>query len=189
MPILLQLQKLLWKGDGGWNKSVFASFFGWPEDREFVEKKCVLGHPTAWATSYCLLPDTLWLRASKNAFKVGSVKFANSLSPPSSVKKVRTGKAAKGLKRCRANVKGVNNPARIAQYPLKLKHLLCLFSGEISINNKKYHTYQLNQEKLNPGFYSYPASLVWLVQILDVLHCVLLLQHRCCMSIDIKCYL
>ena len=38
MPILLQLQKLPWKGDGGWKKSVFASFFGWPEDREFVEK-------------------------------------------------------------------------------------------------------------------------------------------------------
>ena len=27
MPILLQLQKLLWKGDGGWKKSVFASSF------------------------------------------------------------------------------------------------------------------------------------------------------------------
>ena len=38
MPILLQLQKLPWKGDGGWAKSVFASFIGWPEDREFVEK-------------------------------------------------------------------------------------------------------------------------------------------------------
>ena len=44
------------------------------------KKKSVLGHPIAWATSYCLFPDTLWLRASKNAFKVGSdsVKFANS---------------------------------------------------------------------------------------------------------------
>ena len=38
MPILLQLQKLPWKGDGGWKKSVFASIFGRPEDREFVEK-------------------------------------------------------------------------------------------------------------------------------------------------------
>ena len=54
-------------------------------------KKRVLGHPKAWATSYCLFPDTLWLRALKNAFNVGSVKFANSLSPPSIVKKVRTG--------------------------------------------------------------------------------------------------
>ena len=54
-------------------------------------KKCVLGHPIARATSYCLLPDTFRLRASKNAFKVGSVKFANSLSPPSIVKKVCTG--------------------------------------------------------------------------------------------------
>ena len=55
-------------------------------------KNCVLGHPIARATSYCLFSDTLWLRASKkNAFKVGSIKFANSLSPPSIVKKVRTG--------------------------------------------------------------------------------------------------
>ena len=50
-------------------------------------KKCVLGHPIARATSYCLLPDTFWLWASKNVFKVGSVKFANSLSLPSIVKK------------------------------------------------------------------------------------------------------
>ena len=44
MPILLQLKKLPWKGDGWWrkkdNKNVFASFFfGCPEDREFVEEK------------------------------------------------------------------------------------------------------------------------------------------------------
>ena len=38
MPPLLQLQKLLGKGDGGWKKSVFASFFGGPEDHKFVEK-------------------------------------------------------------------------------------------------------------------------------------------------------
>ena len=50
----------------------FGADLNW--DREFVEK---------------LFPDTLWLRASKNAFNVGSVKFANSLSPPSIVKKVR----------------------------------------------------------------------------------------------------
>ena len=51
----------------------------------------VLGHLIAQATSYCLLADRFWLRASKNAFKVGSVKFTNSLSPPFIVKKVRTG--------------------------------------------------------------------------------------------------
>ena len=44
MPILLQLQKLPWKGDGGWKKSVFASFFGCPEDREFVEKNALWGN-------------------------------------------------------------------------------------------------------------------------------------------------
>ena len=30
----------LGKGDGGWKKNVFALFFGWPEDCEFVEKMC-----------------------------------------------------------------------------------------------------------------------------------------------------
>ena len=74
-------------------------------------KKIVLGHPIARATSYCLLPYTFWLWASKNVFKVGSVKFTNSLSPPSIVKKVCTEvKAAKGLKQYWAKVKGVNNP-------------------------------------------------------------------------------
>ena len=76
------------------------------------QKKCVLGHPIVQATSYCLFPDTLGLRGSKNAFKVGSVKFANSLSPPSIVRKYAPEvKAAKGLKHCQAKVKGVNNPA------------------------------------------------------------------------------
>ena len=41
MPILLQLQKNTgergWRVGGGGGGSVFASFFGWPEDREFVE--------------------------------------------------------------------------------------------------------------------------------------------------------
>ena len=84
MPPLLQLQQLPGKGDGGWKKSVFVSFFGCPKERELVKKKKkkkgVLGQPIARATSYCLLPDTLWLRAFKNAFKVGSAKFSNSLS-------------------------------------------------------------------------------------------------------------
>ena len=57
MPPWLQLQKLLGKGDGGWKKSVSASFL---VDQKTVSlgKKCILGHPIAQATSYCLLPDT-----------------------------------------------------------------------------------------------------------------------------------
>ena len=43
MPILMQLQKLPWKGDGGWKKVplrrfLFCFLFCCPEDREFVEK-------------------------------------------------------------------------------------------------------------------------------------------------------
>ena len=54
-------------------------------------RECVWGHPIAQATSYCLLPDTLWLGASKNAFTAGTVNLANLLSLPSIVKKIRTG--------------------------------------------------------------------------------------------------
>ena len=74
----------------GGKKVSLRHFFGWPEDCEFVgEKKKCFG--ASYSTSNKLLPDTLWLQASKNAFKIGSVKFANSLSPPSIVKKVHTG--------------------------------------------------------------------------------------------------
>ena len=58
MPPLLQLQKLLGKGDGGWEKKVSLRRFG--DDQKIVSlwKKYILGHPIAQATSYCLLPDT-----------------------------------------------------------------------------------------------------------------------------------
>ena len=77
----------------GWRmgkKKCLCVIFWLPRRSQVHRKKCILGHPIARATSYCLFPDTEWLRASKNAFKVGSVKFANSLSLPSVVKKVHT---------------------------------------------------------------------------------------------------
>ena len=55
MPILLQLQKLPWKGDGRCKKSVFASFFCFfcaaqkiassLKKKKKKKKKSVLGHP------------------------------------------------------------------------------------------------------------------------------------------------
>ena len=48
----------------------------------------VFWHPVAQAAIYCLLPDTFWQQAFKNALKVGTVNFSNSLSLPSIVKKV-----------------------------------------------------------------------------------------------------
>ena len=110
------------KGMEGGKKACVVFVFCWSEDRKFMKKNAfwgILKHEQQ--TSYCLLPDTLWLRASKNVFKVGRVKFANSLSPPSIdalwrkyAPEVKL-KAAKGLKWCRAKVKGVNNPAWTAQ--------------------------------------------------------------------------
>ena len=82
------------KGMEGGEKIILCVFF-WLTRRSRVCGNwltCViLGHPIAWATSYYLLPDSFGVRTSKNIFKVGSVKFANSLSPPPIVKKVRTG--------------------------------------------------------------------------------------------------
>ena len=78
------------KGTEG-GKKVFLCHFLADQNISSSWKKCVLGHPTARATSYCVLSHTFWLWASKNVFKIGSVKFANSLSPSSTVKKVCTG--------------------------------------------------------------------------------------------------
>ena len=93
MPPLLQLQILPGKGHGGWGgkRGSLRCFLA---DQKIANswKKCVWGHRLARTSSYCLLPDTFWLRASENVIKFGSVKFANSLSPSSIVKKVRTGR-------------------------------------------------------------------------------------------------
>ena len=102
MPILSRLQKLQGKGDGEWRrkkrKKVSLHRFSAEQKIASSWEKQTKTKQTFWgvlyiarATSYCLLPDTFWLRAFKNAFKAGTENFANSLSPPSIVKKVRTG--------------------------------------------------------------------------------------------------
>ena len=78
-------------GGGGGKKLSLCRFLADQKIANSWGTKCVLGHPIPRAASYFLLPDTFCLRASKNVFKVSRVKFANSLSPPSIVKKVRTG--------------------------------------------------------------------------------------------------
>ena len=57
MPLLLQLEKVPGKGDGGWKKVSLHRFLA---DQKIATswKICVLGNPIAQATSYCLLPDT-----------------------------------------------------------------------------------------------------------------------------------
>ena len=85
-------------------KKGFASFPSWPEKVANAWGKSFGGHPIAF------MPDPLWLQAFRNAFKVGTVNFANSLSLPSIVKKYAPEvKTAKGLKLCWVKVKGVNN--------------------------------------------------------------------------------
>ena len=59
MPLLLCLQKLQGKGDGGWKKVFLHHFFSlhaWSETN--LCENAFMGHPIAGAKSYCLLPDT-----------------------------------------------------------------------------------------------------------------------------------
>ena len=58
--------------------------------------------------SSCLLADTFCdhmpkkrKKERKKLFKYGTVNFANSVSPSPIMKKIRTGRKVKGLKRCR----------------------------------------------------------------------------------------
>ena len=117
MPPLLQLQKLPGKGDGGWEKSVFALFFGWPEDWSSWKKKC-------FGASYSMSNKLLLI--ARHILTMGLQKMSLKLAVENSRihchrlplwrKYAPEVKAAKGLKWCRAKVKGVNNPAWTAQY-------------------------------------------------------------------------
>ena len=75
--------------EGG--KNVFASFFGWQKIASSWKK---MRFGASYSTSNKLLLVARHIPTTglqKNAFKVGSVNFAKSLSLPSIVKKVRTG--------------------------------------------------------------------------------------------------
>ena len=93
---VLQLQKITGEEGGRWRgeKKCLCVASVWLTRRSRIsgeKMRFAASFSVARAASYCLLPDTFRLRASKNAFKVVRTKFANSLSPPSVVKKVRTG--------------------------------------------------------------------------------------------------
>ena len=94
--------------EGGKNNGVIF----WLTRRSRVRGKNVLGHPIAGATSYCLLPDTFYNGSPKMPLKLAvknSQIYYHRL--PLRRKYAPEVKAAKGLKRCRAKVKGVNNHA------------------------------------------------------------------------------
>ena len=81
------------KGVEGGKQVFLCHFFLLTGRSQYCEKNAFWGIliTISRATICCLLPDACWLQASKNAFKVGSVKFANSPSLPFIVKKVCTG--------------------------------------------------------------------------------------------------
>ena len=103
MLLLLCLQELRGKRDGGWGEKrrKKVSLRRLTADQKIAsssrKKKCLLVSK-ARVISYCLFPDTFRLQAFSIAFKVGAVNLANSLSPSSIVKKVRTGsKSGQGI--------------------------------------------------------------------------------------------
>ena len=91
MPPLLQMQKLPGKGMEGGGKKCLSVVF-WLTRRSRVRgKKMRFGAPYSTSNKLLLVARHIMTTGLKNAFKVGSVKFASSLSPPSTVKKVYTG--------------------------------------------------------------------------------------------------
>ena len=58
MPILLRLQELQGKGDGGWGKKVSLHRFLADQKIANAWRKFAYWHPLALAASSCLLPDT-----------------------------------------------------------------------------------------------------------------------------------
>ena len=98
----------------GWKNAFLASYS--TSSKFMLVTRDIL--TTAEAASSCLLPETFWLEVLKNAYKAGTVNFANSLSChhlPLWRKYTLEVKTAKGLKRCQVTVKGVNNPAWTTQ--------------------------------------------------------------------------
>ena len=92
MPQLLQLQKLPGKGDAEWEKVslrfiLFYFLTLWLIASSWEKMRFGASYSTS---NRLLLVARHILITVKNVFKVGSVKFANSLSSPSNVKKVRT---------------------------------------------------------------------------------------------------
>ena len=90
MPPLLQLPKLPGKGDGGWEK-VSLHCFSAGQKIASLTKKMWFGASYGTSSKLLLVASHILTVVLQNAFKVGSVNFANSLSPPSIVKQVRTG--------------------------------------------------------------------------------------------------
>ena len=116
MPLLLCLQKLQGKGDGEWTKSVFASFFGWPEDKGFMgERKKMIFLASLSMSNKLLL-------VARHILTTGLQKWIHWHHLLLWRKYALEVKAAKGLKQCWVKVKGVKNHAWTAQQLGWAKH-------------------------------------------------------------------
>ena len=132
------------------------------DDQKIVSlwKRCGFGHPIAWATSYCLVPDTFWLWAFKNAFNVGTVNFANSLS--SIVKKVYTGtKSSQGTSAMLGKSQGSKQPC--LNRPISAIFLCCIWKKKKSLG---VQVRLLGHFRLLTTLYFASLKLCWLRNIL-----------------------
>ena len=83
MLLLLCLQELQGKGDGGWKSSVIASFPGWQEDCECVEKHVFAA--SSMSNNFLIVARRSLIAGFQKCLQAGTVNFRNSLSPPSIV--------------------------------------------------------------------------------------------------------
>ena len=104
------------KGMEGGEKSVFALFFGWPEDRDNMEKMR-FGASYSMSNKLLLVARhilTTGLQKCKS-WQCKICQFTVIAFHCEESTNQKTVKAAKGLKRCWAKVKGDNNPAWTAK--------------------------------------------------------------------------
>ena len=108
MPLLLCLQKLQGKGDGGWGKKCLCVVFCLT--RRKLVSSCKKMHFLA-----SLSMGNKLLLVARHILTTGLQKWIHCHRLPLWRKYALEVKVAKGLKRCWVKVKGVNNPAWTAQ--------------------------------------------------------------------------
>ena len=119
MPALLQLQKIPGKGDGGWKKVSLRRFLA---DQKNAFWGILLHEQQVIAccqihSDYGPPKMPLKLAVKNSQIHCHRLPLWRKYAPEV--------KAAKWLKRCRTNVKGVNNPAWTAQYWHAVDAKLC----------------------------------------------------------------
>ena len=170
MPPLLQLQKLPGKGDGGWKKKCLCIIFWWTR-RSQVRGKNGFGVSYSMSNKLLLVArHGLTTGLQKMSLKLAVLLLNSQIHChhlPLWRKYAPEVKADKGLKRCRAKVKGVNNSAWIAQYAqregwnhtaeLHPFHRICLWG--IIVSKRGLRPCQVVPNRNGPPYHHHLSSI------------------------------